>query len=58
MPEGVIVGGWGYVIGAYAVFALVILGYAAVALRRFSLARRHDPAARGPASSPPRRLAE
>ena len=33
-PSGVIVGGWGYVIAAYGITAVVLVGYAWSLLRR------------------------
>ena len=36
MPEGVIVGGWNFVIAGYAVTAIVLAGYAWSLLRRRS----------------------
>lgn len=33
-PEGVIIGGWGYVVAAYSVTAVVLAGYALFLLRR------------------------
>ena len=34
MPEGVIVGGWGYIIAAYALVAVVLVLYATSLIRR------------------------
>lgn len=34
MPEGVIAGGWGYVIAAYSVTAVVLVFYAAALINR------------------------
>lgn len=42
-PSGVIVGGWEYVVAAYAVTALVLLGYAASVLLRYRTERRKGP---------------
>ena len=39
MPEGVIIGGWNYVIGAYTVFAVGLAGYALFLVVRFRRAR-------------------
>ncbi len=46
MPEGVIIGGWNYVIGAYAVFAVGLTGYALFLGARYRRARERARAAR------------
>lgn len=41
-PEGVIAGGWGYVIAAYTITAVVLLGYAWNLNRRARKAREDE----------------
>jgi hypothetical protein len=41
--SGSIDGGWNYVYAAYAVYGLVVLGYGAMLLRRWSNARKQSP---------------
>ena len=40
MPEGVIIGGWNYVIAAYAVLLIVVAVYAVTLVRRANSAER------------------
>jgi heme exporter protein CcmD len=49
-PSGVIEGGWEYVWAAYAVTAVILLGYAASLLARYRAERRR--AARAQTESP------
>jgi hypothetical protein len=42
MPEGVIAGGWNFVIAAYAVSALVFLGYTWSLRRRWTREQNHE----------------
>jgi heme exporter protein CcmD len=39
-PSGVIAGGWGYVVAAYAITAAILLGYAASLIARYRAERR------------------
>lgn len=51
MPEGVIVGGWSYVIGAYAVVAVGLTLYAVSLFQRLRSVRRRLGSAAGPAAA-------
>jgi hypothetical protein len=42
MPEGVIVGGWSYVIAAYSITTVVLVLYCASLLRRWRAESRKD----------------
>jgi hypothetical protein len=42
MPEGVIAGGWSYVVAAYGLSALVYAGYAWSLIKRRATARRGE----------------
>lgn len=46
MPEGVIVGGWNFVIAAYAVTGLVVVAYSIHLLRTHFSGGRRDHASR------------
>ena len=39
-PSGVIAGGWEYVVAAYAITAVILLGYAASLIARYRAERR------------------
>jgi hypothetical protein len=54
MVEGVIVGGWSYVIGAYAVVVIGLALYAVSLFQRLRSARRQLAAPSDPAGAPQR----